>query len=176
MAIVDKIRPETIEKLRGTIDFYLLRGILPVARTWPKKLKPPYTTLQAEAMEAFAIANGSMHELTDNILEVWRSGSFGKRASWTDVYRAIVMKYWKKYRGIPVIALDYEVIDLGDSIKVTWDVLQRNLWGDPGDLYYEMYSDPISKEVIEKSHDPVYLTLYNDDGIRLVAPYILIEV
>jgi len=176
MAIIDKVRPETVEKLRGTIDFYLLRGILPVARSWPKKLKPPYTALQAEGMEAFAIANGSMHELKDNILEAWRVNSFGKRASWTDAYRAIVMKYWKKYRGIPAIALDYEVIDLGNDIKITWQVLQRNLGGDPADLYYEMYSDPIYKEVIAKAPDPVYFTLYNDEGTRLVAPYILIEV
>ncbi|GAI84782.1 unnamed protein product, partial [marine sediment metagenome] len=57
MAIVDKITGEKIERLRGKVDFYLLRGILPVARRWPKKPKPPYTALQAEAMAVFAIAN-----------------------------------------------------------------------------------------------------------------------
>ncbi len=59
MAIVNKITAETIERMRGKIDFYLLRGITPVARSWPKKPKPPYTALQAEAMAVFALANKS---------------------------------------------------------------------------------------------------------------------
>lgn len=176
MAIVNEVSLETVERLRGVIDFYMLRGILPVARSWPKRPKPPYTALQAEGMEAFAIANKSMRELSENILAVWRTNSVGKRASWTDVYRSRVMRYWKKYRSIPVIALDYEVVEIGDSLKVVWDVVQKSLNSDPPDQTYQLESDLVAKTTIEKAPDPVYLTLFNDEGIRLVAPYILIEV
>lgn len=176
MAIVESISAETIERMRGTIDFYMLRGILPVARSWPKKPKPPYTALQAEAMEAFAIANRSMSELSANMLEAWRVVSVGKKASWTDAFRSLVMKYWKKYRSIPLIALDYEVIETGDSFKVVWDVLQRSLKNDPPDEYYEIETNLIAKTDIEKAPKPIYFTLFNDEGIRLVAPYILFEV
>jgi len=54
MATVNKVTGEAVELLRGHIDFYMLRGLLPVARKWPKKIKPPYTALQAEAQAVLA--------------------------------------------------------------------------------------------------------------------------
>jgi hypothetical protein len=172
MAIVNEVTAETIERLRGVIDFYMLRGILPVARSWPKKPKPPYTDLQAEYMEAFAIANKSMRELKPNILKEWRAGSVGKRACWTDVYRGIVIDYWKLNRGIPPIALDYNIIDTGNNIQVEWEVLQRSLKGKPPDKYYELKTIIISKADIEKVPGPIYFTLKDKEGSRFVAPYI----
>ncbi|MBA7588040.1 hypothetical protein ES708_30088 [subsurface metagenome] len=176
MAIVDKITPETIERLRGIIDFYMLRGILPVARKWPKKPKPPYTALQAEAMAVFAMANSSMHRLTPNMLETWQATTVGVKPSWTDVYRAIIMKYWKLNGTIAPIALDYNVIETDTEFKVVWDILQ--LYIDPlvPEELYSAETTIINKEDIILAPKPIYFTLSSDDGIRLVAPNIKFEV
>lgn len=176
MAIVDKITGEQIELLRGKVDFYLLRGILPVARSWPKKPKPPYTALQAEAMAVFAIANDSFHKISDNILIKWREGSVGKKASWTDTFRGIIMSYWKDNRSIAPIAVNYEVTEIGPDIRVTWDILQRFIDPEVEDQEYQLETFLISKEDILKVKDPIYFTLLDDDKRRLVAPYILLEV
>lgn len=176
MAIVDKIRPETIESLRGNIDFYLLRGILPVARSWPKKPKPPYTALQAEGMAVFAIANKSMRRLTENMLSKWREYSFGKRSSWTDIYRSIIMRYWKKNGVVAPIALDYNVIETETQFKVKWEVLQLYIDTEVPEEIYHVETNLIDKEDILSAPKPICFTLYDDYKARLVAPYIDFEV
>jgi len=175
MAIVKEISEETIERMRGRIDFYMLRGILPVARRWPKKPKPPYTALQAEAMGVFAIANKSMHRITNNMLEAWRAETIGIKPSWTDVYRKIIMRYWKINKSIPPIALDYEVIEIGVEFKVSWDILQLYIDPDIEEELYTKATDLISKSDILLATKPIYFTLIDDDKKRLVAPYILFE-
>lgn len=172
MAKVREITPEAIELLRGTIDFYMLRGILPVARSWPKKPKPPYTELQATAMAVFSMSNESMRRLTAKMIEAWRVESFGKRASWTDKYRAIAGKYWKLTREYPLIALDYELVETASTIKVVWDILKLSLiHGVPEDTY-QIETNTIDKSDIEKAVKPIYFTLLDDEGRRQVAPHI----
>ena len=173
MARVKEITPEAIELLRGKVDFYLLRGILPVARSWPKKPKPPYTALQAEAMAVFAIANKSMHRLNTNILKKWQLSTVGKRPSWTDVYRAIIMKYWKKERKIAPIAINYEVFETGTEVKVSWEVLQLFIDPTVPEETYNLATRLINKNEIEIAEKPIYFTLTDDTKQRLVAPYIL---
>ena len=175
MAIVKEITPETIERMRGVIDFYMLRGITPVARSWPKKPKPPYTDLQAEAMAVFAIANKSMRELTPNMLETWQLSTVGKKPSWTDVYRSIIMKYWKLTRTIAEIALDYEVTETATEFKVSWDILKLYIDPDNPEERYTKATDLISKDDILLAPKPIYFTLSDDSDRRLVAPYILFE-
>jgi len=172
MAIVDTVTGETIEKLRGVIDFYMLRGILPVARSWPKKPKPPYTILQAEAMAVFAIANDSFKCLTDNMINAWRVGSVGSVAAWTDVFRSLIMKYWKLNRIIAPIAIDYLVTETETQFKVKWNILQRYIDINVPWEYTEVETLLINKEDILLAPKPIYFTLLNEEGIRLVAPYI----
>ncbi len=176
MAKVDKITGEKIEKLRGKVDFYLLRGITAVARRWPKKPKPPYTPLQAEAMAVFAIANKSFRRLSENIIEAWRKGSVGKTASWTDVYRSIIMGYWKKNRGIAPIALDYEIVEEEDKFIVKWEVLRLSLDPEIPEEIISIQTDLILKEDISKAPKPIYITLGDEEGNRWAAPYILYEI
>jgi hypothetical protein len=175
MAIVKEITPETIELMRGHIDFYMLRGILPVARAWPKKPKPPYTALQAEAMAVFAIANSSMHRLSQNMLETWQMSTLGIKPSWTDVYRSIIMKYWKLKRVIAPIALNYEVIDAGLEFQVSWEILQLYIDPETPEEIYNETTSLIVKEDILLAPKPIYFTLLDDEKNRLVAPYILFE-
>ena len=175
MVIVSKITAEMIEKGRGTIDYYMLRGILPVARTWPKKPKPPYTPLQAESMVVFGIANSSMGRISDKMLTAWRVTTFGIKPSWTDVYRSIIMKYWYIKRSIAPIAVNYNVIETDTEFKVEWDILQ--LYIDPlvPEEIYKVETNLINKEDILLAPKPIYFTLTSDDGIRLVAPNIKFE-
>ena len=172
MVILKKITAEMIEKGRGTVDYYMLRGILPVARTWPKKPKPPYTPLQAESMAVFGIANSSMGRISDKMLKAWQVTTFGIKPSWTDVYRAIIMKYWYKKRSIAPIALNYNVIETDTEFKVQWDILQ--LYIDPltPEEKYLVETKIINKEDILLAPKPIYFRLSSDDGIRLVAPNI----
>lgn len=176
MAKVDEIRPETIEQMRGVIDFYLLRGILPVARKWPKKPTPPYTPLQAEAMAVFSIANKSMKRLNENILEAWRVGAVGKKASWTDIYRGIIMGYWKEKKVIAPIALNYHIEETELDFQVVWEVLQLYIDPETPEEIYEFKTAIIKKEDILKAPKPIYFTLMDDNNKRLVAPYIELEI
>ena len=175
MAIVNEVTPETIELLRGHIDFYMLRGILPVARRWPKKPKPPYTALQAEAMAVFSLGCKQMNRLHENILKVWQAGTEGKREQWTDVFKGLIMKYWKIKGSMAPIAINYEIIETATTFRIKWYVLQVYLDpSTPEDLYDES-TEEIEKSEMALINDPIYYTLRNDEGIRLVAPFILLE-
>lgn len=175
MAIVDHITGENIERFRGIIDFYMLRGRLPVARSWPKKPKPPYTALQAEAMAAFSLYCAQMRRLLPDILLAWRIGSEGSRAQWTDTFKGLGMKYWKLKGVMAPIALNYEIIDTGLTFVVKWTILQVFL--DPliPETITVLETDLITKADLEKTTDPVFFTLYDDVGTRLIAPFILLE-
>lgn len=172
MAKVNQVTPETIELLRGKIDFYMLRGILPVARSWPKKPKPPYTALQAEAMAVFSMAASSMKRLSSDMLLAWQSMSVGKRSQWPDSYKAIALKYWKLTREFPLIALDYEVVETASTVKVVWDILKLSLKSGVTEETYQIETNLIAKSEIEKAVKPIYFTLLDDEGRRQIAPFI----
>jgi hypothetical protein len=176
MAKVDKITGENIEKFRGIIDFYMLRGRLPVARSWPQKPKPPYTALQAEAMAVFGIAASSLSRISTNMLEEWRKGTIGVRPQWTDIFKGIIMSYWKINKNIAAIALDYKIIETVTQFRISWDILQ--LYIDPiiPEEIYTLQTNLINKSDLEKTPKPIYFTLLDDNKNRLVAPYILFEI
>lgn len=176
MAKVDKIRGESIELLRGKIDFYLLRGILPVARSWPKKPKPPYTELQAEAMAVFSIACKLMSRLSDHILKAWRIGSEGKRQQWTDTFKGLFMEYWKLNKVLSPMAIDYKITEEETKFTVEWTILRVYLKEGIPEVMRKETTDLIKKEDISKMKGPIYFTLYDEVHRRLVAPYILLEV
>lgn len=175
MAKLKELNLEAIEILRGIVDIYNDKRLGPIARAWPKKIKPPYTPLQAEAQAVFSIANKSMSRLSDAILEAWRQETVGNKASWTDVYRGIIMGYWKKTREVAPIAIDYTIEKTESEYKVTWKILQ--LYIDP-EVPEEVYDYPtiaITIEELQNAQKPVYFTLLDDDGTRLCAPYVRIE-
>lgn len=173
MAIVEKPTDEMRVKLHRKIDYYKLRGLIWVMRKYPKKLKPPYTALQAEAQAVFAIANKCLSRISEHILEDWRVGSVGKTACWTDTFRGIIMSYWKLYRVIAPIAIDYNIIETDTQFKVEWDILQVYIGDEIPEEFYKMETILIDKEDILLAPKPIYFTLYLNSKIRLVAPYIL---
>jgi hypothetical protein len=176
MAIVDKIRGENIELLRGIVDFYMYKGKIPVARKWPNKAKPPYTALQAEAMAVFSIANKSLSKITGNILNKWREGAVGVKESWTDTFRGIIMHYWKEYKSIPLIATDYNIVSTDLDFQVIWNVWQVYIDPNVTEENYTIQTELILKSDLANIKEPIYFTLLDDEGIRLVAPYILFEI
>jgi len=176
MAKVDRITGDNIERFRGMVDFYLWKGKIPVARRWPKKPKPPYTALQAEAMAAFSLTCGLMRRVQPAILTAWQVGQEGKREQWTDTFKGFGMKYWKKYRDLAPVAIDYSVSDDGDTFRVNWTILTTYIDGITPEVISDMESDLITKEDLKKTDMPVYFTLYDDDGTRLIAPFIKLEV
>jgi hypothetical protein len=175
MAKVDRITGENIERFRGKIDFYMWKGKIPVARSWPKKPKPPYTALQAEAMAAFSITCSLMRRLSPEILSVWQIGAEGKREQWTDTFKGLGMKYWKLNREICPVAIYYQVMDAGATFKVLWKVLQVYLDGVTPEVESIMTSDIITKADLTKTEIPAYYTLIDDSGTRLIAPLIKME-
>lgn len=176
MAIVEKPTDEMRVKLHRRVDYYKLRGLIWVMRKYPKKIKPPYTDLQAEAMAVFGIANTSMSRISEHILEAWRIGSVGKTASWTDTFRGIIMGYWKLYRVIAPIAIDYKVIETDTQFKVQWDILQVYLVPEIPEELYTLETLIINKEDILKAPKPIYFTIYLNGTTRFVAPYILFDI
>ncbi|GAH99620.1 unnamed protein product, partial [marine sediment metagenome] len=109
MAIVKKITDELKAKHKKKYDYYMLRGILPVVRKWPKRTKIAYTSEQKEAQAVFGIISKSTRKIKGRVLEDWINQSFGKRSRWQDTFRGSGMKYWGKYREIPPILLDYQI-------------------------------------------------------------------
>jgi hypothetical protein len=176
MAKVDRITGEKIEKLRGRVDFYMLRGITPVARRWPKKPKPPYTPLQAEAMAVFRIAQSSKKRISAKMLEAWRRISVGKRPAWGDTFTRLIMEYWKKYECICPIAIDYKIVETEFKFSVEWTGLRLYLEKEIPEVIRKETTVLIAKADILKMKEPVYFTFYDEEGTRLVAPYILFEV
>lgn len=176
MAKVDKISPETIERLRGKVDFYLFRGITHVARRWPKKPKPPYTALQAEGMAVFAIGQSSKKRISDNMREEWRKGAVGKREAWGDTFIRMIMKFWKKHRCIAPIALDYSIEETESEFRVKWTLLRLYIDKTIPEVIGEIETLLIKKEDILKMHKPIYVTISDEENTKFVAPYILFEV
>lgn len=175
MAKVDHITGEQIERFRGIIDFYMYAGKIPVARSWPKKLTPPYTTLQAEAMAVFSLASQQMKRLKPNILNAWRIGSEGKRAQWTDTFKGLTMKYWKLTGTFPIIALNYTITEIAGNIKIVFELLEISLIPGVAEKIYNLQTANIEKSSIMETDKPIYYTLMDNNNIRLICPYILLN-
>ncbi|GAH51790.1 unnamed protein product, partial [marine sediment metagenome] len=68
MAIVSKITDELKAKGKGKLDFYMLRGILPVVRSWPKRRKTPFRPRELAAQGVFGILSKSTTFMQGNIV------------------------------------------------------------------------------------------------------------
>lgn len=172
MAKLDMIHGEAIEKFRGIVDFYQLRGIVPVARSYPRKITPPYTEKQAQSQAVFALAAQDMSKLTLHILQQWRTNSEGKRKQWPDVFKSLCMSYWKKNRTFPPIATDYEFIQNDDTIQIKWFLFQDYLDPTIPEQYYTLITPLINIDELHNLSGGVFFTLTDDSNTRLPAPYI----
>lgn len=174
MAKVDKLRPETITRLKGLVDFYTLRGKITVARKWPRKPRPPYTSLQAEAMLVFAMSKKYISKISLHMVDAWKRWNAGKREQWPDEFTGIIMRYWKETRVFCPVALDYEITEDVTTWKCKWTVFEAFLdqSKDPEIHFFE--TDIIQKSDFSLYEGQLFFTLYDSEGFRLAAPYILL--
>lgn len=170
MAIVNNVYGETVEYLRGKVDFYMLRGLLPVARKWPKKIKPPYTPLQAEAQKVFGLGASYTSLMYGEILDLWRLSAEGKRQQWTDTFKYLIMSYWKTHREIPFIVLEYSLSIVGAQISVTWKILKTTI--DKAEQVIDLETDLFDYNFYKNAREQIFFVLTDDQKIRQCCPYI----
>ncbi|GAH49529.1 unnamed protein product, partial [marine sediment metagenome] len=131
---------------------------------------------QAEAMAVFAISQSSKKRLSDNILEEWRKMAAGKREAWGDTFTRLIMNFWKKYRTIAPIALDYSIEETELEFRVKWVLLRQYIDKSIPEVVKEVETFLIKKEDILKMPKPIYITISDEENTEFVAPYILFEV
>lgn len=173
MARLDKISTEQVELLRGLVDFYNYKGILPVARSWPKKPKPPYTELQAEAMSIFALASAYTSMIDGIVLEWWKFTSEGIREQWTDTFKGLAMSYWKATKTFPLIVLDLSLEKNGDDIIITWTTLFTGL-NQPENIKI-LTSNIINYPSLLILDKPIWFTLLDENDLRQISPFFLLS-
>jgi len=172
VAIVKKITDEMIVKGKGIIDYYMLRGILPVARSWPKRRKTPFRPRELEAQGVFGILSKSTTFIQDKVKEAWVVESIGKRPRWQDTYIGLGMKYWGINGEIPPILLDYQIHWHTPNPEL--ELLLQKIEAKYGKTEAQEIQSTgiVNIEDIEEYREKLYFTLYDTKGIRLIAPFL----
>ena len=109
MAIISKITDELKAHHKGKLDFYMLRRILSVVRSWPQRRKTPFWPRELEAQGVLGFISKTTPKIKGKVLEAWVKEGFGKRARWQDTFIGLGMNYWGKNGEIPPILLDYQI-------------------------------------------------------------------
>jgi len=172
MAIVSKITGGMIAKGKGVIDYYMLRGILPVARSWPKRRETPFRPRELEAQGVFGILSKSTTFIQDKVREAWIVESIGKRPRWQDTYIGLGMKYWGINGEIPPILLDYQIH--WHSPNPELELLLQKIEDKFGKTEAQEIQTTgiISLADIETYREKLYFTIYDMAGLRLIAPFL----
>jgi len=173
MARLNDFSTEQVELLRGLVDFYYYKGQLPVARSWPRKPKPPYTKLQAEAMAIFSLASAYTSMIDGLVLEWWKFTSEGVRQQWTDTFKGLAMKYWKKTGNFPYIVLDLTVEKNVNDILISWKILKTGL--NISEEVLDLETDIINYPDLLIRDEPIWFTLLDNEGLRQISPFFLLR-
>lgn len=172
MAIVSKITGEMIAKGKGKIDYYMLRGILPVARSWPKRRETPFRPRELEAQGVFGYLSKSTTYIQDKVREAWIVESIGKRPRWQDTFIGLGMKYWGINKDIPPILLDYQIH--WHSPNPELELLLQKIEAKYGKKEAQEVQSTgiVDIKDIEEYREKLYFSLYDTEGIRLIAPFL----
>jgi len=142
MAKVDHISGEMIDAFKGSVDFYYWKNI-PVARSWPGKIKQPYTTGQNFRRLLFKSVSEALHKLEDNVINSYKLMSQNISYSWRDLYFKIYLSYgymFKKY--------DSFIFSCNNEIKANNLVVTINATGDiEYFLYYKYVNKPLLSQI-----------------------------
>jgi len=74
---------EIIDGFKGSIDFYLWRGI-PVARKWPRKPRQPGTPEQKATWTRFKYINSLAGTLPPDVIAAYKFMAAGSGLTWKD--------------------------------------------------------------------------------------------
>lgn len=87
------------------VDFYFLRG-RPVARSWPRHVKFPYTEKQAKAQLSFKESRKAIKVFPAALRNAWQSFFYGNKRAWVDFFTSNFVKYFMKYNIVPPLVSD----------------------------------------------------------------------
>lgn len=172
MAIIKRITDELRVKGKKKLDYYMLRGILPVVRTWPKRRKTPFWPRELEAQGVFGILSKFTTSIQDKVREAWIVESIGKRPRWQDTFIGLGMKYWGINGEIPPILIDYQI--KWHTPNPELELLLQKIEAKYGKTEAQEIQTTgiVNIEDIETYRENLYFSLYNTKGIRLIAPFL----
>lgn len=172
MAIVSKITGGMIAKGKGIIDYYMLRGILPVARSWPKRRKTPFRPRELEAQGVFGILSKTTTTIQDKVREAWIVESIGKRPRWQDTFIGLGMEYWGINQEIPPILLDYQITwhTPNPELELLLQKIEEK-YGKTEAVEIQT-TGIISIEEIETYREKLFFSIYDLKGLRIIAPFL----
>lgn len=172
MAIVSKITDELKTKHKGIYDFYELRGILPVVRSWPKRRKIPFRPREEAAQAAFSVIAKYYPKIKGKILEAWVAESVGKRPRWQDTFMTLGMKYWAKNGVLPPILLDYQIhwFSPNAELKLILQTIEAR-YG-KREIEEKYTTGIVELKDIEAYRKKLYFSIYNVKGLRIIAPFL----
>ncbi|MGQ9847533.1 MAG: hypothetical protein ACUVQP_08555 [Bacteroidales bacterium] len=163
---------ETIAFYKGYVDIYKYKNKIYVGRTWPRKIKPPFSSLQATYQTVFSLSKRVHTIFSDNVLNAWRNFKRGSLPNWYDVIVSIFMDWYYLYKVYAPVVVNYRVEDNGSSKRVVFVVYYDYDINLKNGKTIEKTTDWLSYDYLSSFRNGIYLTLFNDDGIRLCAPWI----
>ncbi|GAI88076.1 unnamed protein product, partial [marine sediment metagenome] len=157
---------------KGKLDFYMLRGILSVVRSWPQRRKTPFRPRELEAQGVFGILSKSTTFMQDKVKEAWIVESIGKRPRWQDTFIGLGMKYWGINKEIPPILLDYQIHwhTPNPELKLLLQKIEAK-YGKT-EAQEIQTTGIVDIKDIEEYREKLYFTIYNTKGIRIIAPFL----
>lgn len=172
MAKVSKITDEMLVKFKHKLDVYRYRGKINVVRMWPKRREVPFRPREKAAQAAFSAITKYYPKITGKVLEAWIVESIGKRPRWQDTFLSLGMKYWAKYGEIPPILIDYQIHWHTPNPEL--ELLLQKIEAKYGKTEAQVIQTTgiVSLEDIETYREKLFFSIYDIEGLRLIAPFL----
>lgn len=175
MAKVQLIDTSIIELFRGQLDIYNWKGKIWVVRKWPKKLQPPYTELQSTFQDVFRCSKQVHIFFSPVVIEDWKRYSGGSYPNWQDQIPEIFMSYYKLYSILVPVVVDYDIeVGVGKK-RVLFKVWSGYDFNFNGGTVKERVSEWFTDEYILSFQGSILVSLFDDSGLRVCCPWILLK-
>lgn len=110
---------EMVKYFEGILDFYYWKCI-PCCRAWPRPPHPPYSQIQADAMDAFKQSRILLKQLSPSMREIWSSTFRGSGSAWLDQYTGAFMNYWGETHTIPPVVTQMSIEKTATDYIASW--------------------------------------------------------
>lgn len=96
MAVLDRMPSEgEIAAFRGTVDFYMYKGLV-VARSWPRKPKGPRSEAVQRGIDNFKAAIVAISNTSPEVIDAWKAMARNSPQTWRDYF---MRGYLAGFRG-----------------------------------------------------------------------------